>query len=322
MSRDSGSRFRLSYSFLRLSPLGMHAQEPGENQGIYGCAARRRQQRKALDPRGFPDCRRPIPGEDARMDDADLAASAAELAGKILLDLAQTALWTGAARGRVAELISNELILAAIRAHRPGEAILSEESVDDPDRLRQPRVWIVDPLDGTHEYAEGRGDWAVQVALAIRGKPAVGAIALPARGLLLRSDVPPALPWAKDRLRLLVSRTRPPVQTATLAKLLKAEIVPMGSAGAKVAALLLGDGEIYLHSGGQHEWDNCAPVAVALAAGLDATRLDGKPLVYNGADAQQPDLVVSHPAVTQELRDALDRLAGAMPARSSVQGAS
>jgi 3'-phosphoadenosine 5'-phosphosulfate (PAPS) 3'-phosphatase len=147
----------------------MHAQEPGENQGIYGCAARRPQQQQALDPRDFPDCRRPIPAEDASMDDADLAASAARLAGKILLDLAQDVLWTGAARGRGADFISNELVLAAM------------------ERLEQPRLWIVDPLDATPDYAEGYGDWAVDVALAIRGKPTVGAVALPACGLLPRS---------------------------------------------------------------------------------------------------------------------------------------
>lgn len=242
------------------------------------------------------------------MDDADLAAAAAELAGKMLVSLGESALWTGAARGRVAEQISNALILDAIRTHRPGEAILSEESSDSSERLDKARLWIVDPLDGTREYDEGRDDWAVQVALAIQGKPVVGAVALPARGLLFRSDAPPGLAWAESKLRVLVSRTRPPPDAAAFAKLLGAELVPRGSVGAKVAALLLGEGEIYFHSGGQHEWDSCAPIAVALAAGLDASRVNGDPLVYNRPEAWLPDLVVSHPAVTREVRDALGRL--------------
>jgi 3'(2'), 5'-bisphosphate nucleotidase len=238
------------------------------------------------------------------MGDEDLAVAIAELAGSILAGFWRTPLWRGADRARAAELTANRVILAALAAHRPRDFVLSEEG-DGGETAGGTRCWIVDPLDGTREFAEGRHDWAVQMALAESGRPALGAVFLPASGLLLRSDKPPALPPPADPIRILVSRTRPAVEATSLAEKLGAELVPMGSAGAKVAALLTGGGEAYLHSGGQFQWDSCAPVAVALAAGLDATRLNGDPLAYPGTRASLPDLVVSHPAVTARLREVL-----------------
>lgn len=224
------------------------------------------------------------------MNDAQLAHAIAEEAGALLLRIQGEC--AGGARG---DQEANALILARLRAARPEDAILSEESADDPVRLRRSRVWIIDPLDGTREFAERREDWAVHVALAIDGAPAVGAVALPRLGLTLASDTPPALLAAQTPPRMLVSRTRASTLCAQVGQSIGAVHVGMGSAGAKAMAVVRGEAEIYLHSGGQHQWDNCAPVAVALAAGLHASRIDGSPILYNQASTSVPDLLICRP---------------------------
>jgi 3'(2'), 5'-bisphosphate nucleotidase len=240
------------------------------------------------------------------MTDAELAAHVAEATGKILLSIRDSGLLEGKALGAAGDRIANSFILDSLRAHRPGDAILSEESIDTTDRLAHERVWIVDPLDGTREYCERRADWAVHIALSIGGRPALGAVALPAQGLVLRSDLPPAVPEpVKGPVRLLVSRTRPPAEANRVAEALGAELVPMGSAGAKAMAVLMGLGDVYLHAGGQYEWDNCAPAAVALSAGLNATRLDGAPLEYNRPDPRLPDLLICPAALAGRVKAAL-----------------
>ena len=157
------------------------------------------------------------------------------------------------------------------------------------------RAWIVDPLDGTREYGEGRADWAVHVALAIDGKPVIGAVGLPGLGLVLRSDLPAPLRPAPARPRMVVSRTRSASEAVAVAEQIGAELVPMGSAGAKAMAVVRGEAEIYLHTGGQYEWDSCAPAAVAAAHGLHISRVDGSPLVYNQQDVYMPDLLICRP---------------------------
>ena len=230
------------------------------------------------------------------MNDAELARLIAATAGQLLVDLRQTELFKGEALGKLGDRLANEFIVAALRHHRPDDAILSEEQADSPARLGVSRIWIVDPLDGTREYGEGRADWAVHVGLAVAGAATVGAVALPGLPLTLSSAdalVPPRR--SGGRLRMLVSRTRPAPEAVAVAAALDAELVPMGSAGAKTMAVVRGEADIYLHSGGQHEWDNCAPVAVARAAGLHASRLNGGPLRYNQADVRVPDLLVCSP---------------------------
>ena len=228
------------------------------------------------------------------MTDEELAAELAEGAGRLLMELRRSRFLEGRALGRIGDKVANAFILTALREWRPDDPILSEESPDLAERLRSERVWIIDPLDGTREYTEGRDDWAVHVALAVGGRPALGAVAVPAKGQLFRSDeiaLPP--PAGRPRPRMLVSRTRPPQEVEEIAALIDAELVPMGSAGAKAMAVLTGDADIYYHAGGQHEWDNCAPAAVALGAGLHASRVDGSPLLYNRADTIVPDLVIA-----------------------------
>ncbi|HLQ13175.1 MAG TPA: 3'(2'),5'-bisphosphate nucleotidase CysQ [Steroidobacteraceae bacterium] len=227
------------------------------------------------------------------MNDAELARQLAATAGQLLVDLRLAELFRGEPLGALGDRLANAFLMAALRQHRPEDAILCEEETDSSARLGASRIWIVDPLDGTREYGEGRADWAVHVGLAIDGEAAIGAVALPGLPLTLSSaDVRAPPRRSAARLRLLVSRTRPAPEAAAVAAALDAELVPMGSAGAKAMAVVRGEADVYLHSGGQFEWDNCAPVAVARAAGLHVSRLDGRPLRYNQADTRLPDLLV------------------------------
>ena len=179
------------------------------------------------------------------------------------------------ALGKAGDATANEFLCHALREQRPDDALLSEEEKDNLERLNASRVWIVDPVDGTREYGEARTDWAVHVALAVDGVPTLGAVALPGLGAVLRSDRPAAVPPAPAQLRMVVSRTRPAAEAVAVADRLGAELLPMGSAGAKAMAVVRGEADIYLHTGGQYEWDSCAPVAVALAHGLHCSRVDG-----------------------------------------------
>ena len=228
------------------------------------------------------------------MTDAELARDIADEAGRLLLAIRAEGCETGKALGVRGDAEANALILARLAAARPGDAILSEEASDDRVRCAAPRVWIVDPLDGTREYAEGREDWAVHVALAVDRVPLIGAVALPAQGVTFDSGQRFDRIATPARPRMVVSRTRPPEAAMTVARALDAELIPMGSAGAKAMAVVDGRADIYLHSGGQYEWDNCAPAAVALAAGLHVSRVDGSPLVYNCENPWLPDLLICH----------------------------
>ncbi len=225
--------------------------------------------------------------------DAALAAQLAQDAGALLLALRAAGDLTGAALGATGDSQANAFLLAALTAARPDDAILSEERECDGRRHGESRVWIIDPLDGTREYAEGRDDWAVHVALAINGVACIGAVALPALGRTISSGNPqPVPPMFGATPRLLVSRSRAVPEAALVAEALGAQLVPMGSAGAKAMAVVRGEGDIYLHSGGQYQWDNAAPVAVAAAHGLHCSRLDGSPLIYNCAEPWLPDLLI------------------------------
>lgn len=226
------------------------------------------------------------------MTDAVLAAHLAEVAGQLLIAVRTSGVFAEKALGKAGDATANQFLCHALRAQRPDDALLSEEEKDNLDRLAASRVWIVDPVDGTREYGEARADWAVHVALAVDGAPVLGAVALPGAGKVLRSDQPVAVPPAPDVLRMVVSRTRPAPEAQAVAAMIGAELVPMGSAGAKAMAVILGEADIYLHTGGQYEWDSCAPAAVALAHGLHVSRIDGSPLVYNQADTYMPDLLI------------------------------
>jgi 3'(2'), 5'-bisphosphate nucleotidase len=209
---------------------------------------------------------------------------------------------------------AHDLLVTELARWRPRDAVLSEEAVRDDVAARRSaqRVWILDPLDGSREFGEpGRTDWAVHVALWTASRDLVaGAVALPAQGRVLATDAPPPYPSPGSGLRIVVSRTRPPAFVTAVAWEVGAELVPMGSAGAKIAAVVTGKADAYLHAGGQHEWDSAAPVAVARATGLHASRIDGSTLVYNQADPRLPDLLVCR-------RELADRLLAAIAAEES-----
>lgn len=244
------------------------------------------------------------------MTDAELAAHLAEVAGKLLLEVRASGMFPAKALGKAGDQTANQFLCHALRAQRPDDGLLSEEEKDNAERLSQSRVWIVDPVDGTREYGEEREDWAVHVGLAIDGVATVGAVALPGLGVVLRTDQPQPLPPANQPLRMLVSRTRPAREAVEVAERLGAELVAMGSAGAKAMAVVRGEADIYLHTGGQYEWDSCAPVAVAAAYGLFCSRVDGSPLRYNQEDVYLPDLIICRP----ELAEAVLREARAVQA--------
>ncbi len=231
------------------------------------------------------------------MSDHDLAAELATAAGRLLLEVrAELADASGAERKAAGDKRSHDYLMEALAAARPADAVLSEEGADDPIRLRSGRVWIVDPLDGTREFSElDRDDWAVHVALWQDGELIAGAVVLPAQDVTLATPSVPAPPPAPDAPRIVVSRTRPPAVALQVRDALSGVLVEMGSAGAKVAAVVQGRADVYVHAGGQYEWDSAAPVAVARAAGLHTSRIDGSPLQYNRPDPLLPDVVVCRP---------------------------
>lgn len=218
----------------------------------------------------------------------------------------------GAPLGDAGDLTSHNLIMSFLAQRAPADAVLSEEGADDTARLTSTRVWVVDPLDGTREFSDPtRDDWAVHIAVVTGGQPHAAAVALPATGELFTTWPPPEPPPApsateesRHPLRMVVSRSRPPDIALGVAEQLGAELVPMGSAGAKVMAVVRGDADIYVHAGGQYEWDSCAPVAVARAAGLHTSRVDGSPLVYNRPSPWLPDLVVCRAELAGTVLDA------------------
>jgi 3'(2'), 5'-bisphosphate nucleotidase len=234
--------------------------------------------------------------------DVAVAEQAARAAGDVLVRLRDEGL-TGRPLGDAGDAAAQQAILDVLGAERPDDVVFSEEAVDDRRRLGADRVWIVDPLDGTREYGEpDRHDWAVHVALWARGELTAAAVALPALVQVFLTDPVPASPTPVDGpVRIAVSRTRPPAEADAVAAALDGELVPLGSAGYKTVAVARGEVDAYVHAGGMYQWDSAAPVAVALAAGLTACRLDGAPLVYNAPDPWLPDLVVCRPDLTQRV---------------------
>lgn len=235
------------------------------------------------------------------MSDHRLAARLATEAGRLLLGVREEFAGADASDRKAAgDRRSHEFLMEALATERPDDAVLSEEGADDPVRLRSERVWIVDPVDGTREFSEfGRDDWAVHVALWQAGELVAGAVALPAQGITLATpDVEPPPP-APQQPRIVVSRTRPPAIALAVREALDGVLVEMGSAGAKVASIVQGRSDVYVHAGGQFEWDSAAPVVVARAAGLHTSRIDGSALAYNQPDPKLPDVVVCRPELAE-----------------------
>ena len=252
----------------------------------------------------MPSSTTPTDSLPADADDHEVAAWAATEAGHLLLEVRQQGL-EGRELKDAGDQAAHELLMRLLGEVRPDDAVLSEEGRDDRRRLERDRVWIVDPLDGTREFSEPpRDDWAVHVALWERGDLVAGAVALPGLAQTFHTGEPPVVPPSSGgRPRIVVSRTRPPAFVQALAEEIGAELVPMGSAGAKVMSVVRDLSDAYVHAGGQYEWDSAAPVAVARAAGLFTSRVDGSPLVYNQDDVLLPDLIVCRPELSQRILD-------------------
>jgi 3'(2'), 5'-bisphosphate nucleotidase len=242
--------------------------------------------------------------------DAELASRLAREAGERLVELREQMWRDGAHSWDVmdsGDAASQRFLAAELARHRPDDAVLSEEGVEDPRRFDRDRVWIVDPLDGTREYGEpGRHDWAVHVALWEGDRFGAGAVSLPAMELVFATEPAPDIPPPeRERPRLVTSRSRAPYAAVIVANALGADAVRLGSAGAKAMAVVLGEADIYLHDGGMYQWDSAAPAAVAEAAGLHVSRIDGSPLVYNRRDPWLPDFLVCRPELAEPVLQAL-----------------
>ena len=229
--------------------------------------------------------------------DAELATRLAIEAGQLLVEVRANLTERGAAAWQLmdsGDLASHRFIVDELALCRPDDAVLSEEGLEDPRRFTADRVWIVDPLDGTNEYGErGRTGWAVHIALWSSAGFVAGAVSLPALNLVFATDPAPTLVApTRDRPRLITSRNRNPYAAVIVANALAADAVRLGSAGAKAMAVVLGDADIYVHDGGMYQWDSAAPAAVALAAGLHVSRIDGTPMVFNARDPWLPDLLI------------------------------
>lgn len=250
-----------------------------------------------------------------KLSDHELAEYLASETGQRLVSLREQLFNEGASPWYVmdaGDAIAHRFLIETLNEHRPNDAVLSEEGADNPLRLSANRVWIIDPLDGSNEYGEtGRADWAVHVALWERtgdsgGELTAGAVALPAYDMTLSTATPPPMPSRHEgNPRLVVSRNRTSREVVVVAQALGCDVARLGSAGAKTMAVVLGETDIYVHAGGQHQWDSAAPIAVARAAGLHTSRIDGSPLVYNGRDTWLPDLVVCQQHLAQQVLTAL-----------------
>lgn len=236
----------------------------------------------------------------AELNDATLAQRLAQGTGEILKGVRNVGLLRGTELGKAGDALAQDWIARSLIQHRPNDAMLSEEAEDDLTRLDNDRVWIIDPLDGTREYAGGRQDWAVHIALAENGEIVESAVGMPDLGRVFSSSEVRAVEGARTN-RLVISQNTTPAIAEFIAEDLGMELVTMGSCGAKAVSVILGDNDAYVHAGGQYEWDNAAPVGIAQAAGLHTSRLDGTPLRYNCESPYLPDLVISRPDRTDEI---------------------
>jgi 3'(2'), 5'-bisphosphate nucleotidase len=210
-----------------------------------------------------------------------------------------------------ADLAANALIVSGLAQEFPGDAILSEELPDDGSRLGRPRVWMVDPIDGTRDFIRGQTGYVVMIGLCLDGRPALGAVAHP-RTDVVWSGVVGQGAWcdqpdgtrvpmrtsalAEPRgVRIVVSQSRrsPQIDAFRLALGVTDEM-SVGSVGLKVALVCQGERDLYLYPGEQTKlWDTCGPEAILTAAGGRMSDLDGRPLVYNKADLNNRNGVVA-----------------------------
>lgn len=238
-------------------------------------------------------------------EEADIAANIAREATKLLYKLQQSGEYSDKELGQKGDKIANDFILSQIRANFPRDAILSEEEADDLTRLKHERVWIIDPLDGTSQYKRLGDDWAVHIGLAVNGKAEMGIVGIHKWGRMFSSSHKLKIPAPKPKIRVLTSLSRNVPVAEPLVNALDGVIIRMASAGVKVCAIIKGIGDVYVHQGDQCEWDNCAPVAVAQAAGLHVSDFENNPIVYNKETPLVPNFVVCRKELADKVLGAL-----------------
>jgi len=243
------------------------------------------------------------------IDDHQLAGLAAQVTGEVLAELRREAFRDGWMIWEVrdeGDRRAHDRLVEELGSARPDDVVLSEEGVDDARRLDAERVWIVDPLDGTVDYSSPYSDdYAVHVALVVNGVPTAAAVSLPALGRLYGTATSPrpADPL-RDRPVVIASRAQAHWGQA-LAEELGGDAVTAGSAGVKAMAVVAGEADVYIHPTGLYEWDVCAPAAVARAAGLFVSGIDGSELEFNRARPVVPGLVVCRPELASAVLEAL-----------------
>jgi 3'(2'), 5'-bisphosphate nucleotidase len=259
-------------------------------------------------------------------EDLALARDLAARTGARAIDLARRGRWSGRTLAELGDNAADGFLCGWLAAVRPNDAILSEETTDSRARLTAERVWIVDPIDGSKEYGSGGNEWAVQVALWVRGRLALGALALSGDGPVLAGicgdsddtlggEATPVRGTTPEpsRPRIIVSKNHTPKWAPDFAERLGGTIVTASGVGYKVARVLLGAADVYVHEGSikLYEWDTAAPEAVARAFGWNVSGLDGGELVYNRVPPTTGDFLVCRPASKTRCLEAL-RASGAI----------
>jgi len=255
----------------------------------------------------------------ASVGDHELAHKLAGSVGEQLLcvrqDWQRRSFTRGMSLAYEGDISAHNSLLKELRAARSSDAVLSEEGTDNLSRLKSERLWVIDPLDGSSDYAYGSSEWAVHVGLAVDGVAVAGAVSLPALDLVFatgqsqgkevrgrgtqgheaqrgqpaaRANQQTVGSASQQPFKIVTARSRIHLEGVLLANELEAEVFACGSAGVKAMLVVLGKVDAYVHATGLYEWDVCAPAAVAESAGLYVSDAFGEQLKFN-----QPHPVVN-----------------------------
>jgi len=213
-----------------------------------------------------------------------------------------------------ADLEANKKIQEILLGRYPGDGWLSEESKDDLKRLAAPRVWVIDPIDGTREFIEKVPQFAVSIGLVVEGRATVGVVYNPAQaklykaargaGAMLNDSSIRVTPREKvEGASLIVSRSEPRKRFQPFAEL--CNVQPVGSIAFRLALIAGGEGDGMLTFRALHEWDVCGGVAIVEGAGGVVIDGQGNNIVFNRRDSLCRGMVASNPALAKSLHGML-----------------